>query len=176
MLNYATRLPPGAPVELLSNGMIRKKVTVYRPDTVILMGDLIRHFEDHPDKKVVRHTNFSFYQVSNKHYSSKYTYQYDMMRCGLLSVEERALVNLVGDNYVGKRFLDPSIFTENRKEFPKLCDFLQEVVSEGRYWDLHSGNIMLDEDWNYVIIDLEGFIVGSLGHPDNNWFRHVSTP
>lgn len=168
MLNYATRLPPGKPVTLLSNGMIRKKIHTSSYQEVHAIAALINYFEKYSDTKVVAHSNFKIIENDN-HYS----YQYDMIRCGLLPSEERIFINLVGDihDLQGRyAFQHPDIRSEKEK-FPKLNDFLEQVVSENRYWDLHSGNVMLNEDWDYVLIDLEGFIRHPLLHHDNNWFR-----
>lgn len=169
MLNYATRLPPGAPVELLDNGMIRKKIHSPYVEKANLMAKLVSHFSKYPDYKVVTHGNFSITPIRNG-----YSYQYDMMRCGLLSLEERQFVNLVGSfhNYYGRLAFHQAKegLRGKYEEFPKLYSFLREVVEENKYWDIHSGNIMLDENWDYVLIDLEGFIRSPDG-PANDWFR-----
>lgn len=168
MLNYATRLPPGKPVTLLSNGMIRKTVHVSSYEEVEAMSLLISYFKKNSDPKVVTHLNFKIIGDYNE-----YAYRYDMVRCGLLPPKERLFVDMVGDihdSYGRETFQHSSIRYEKEK-FPKLYDFLEQVVYENRYWDLHSGNVMLNEDWDYVLIDLEGFIRHPLLHHDNNWFR-----
>jgi hypothetical protein len=56
-----------------------------------------------------------------------------------------------------------------RKEYPDLAAFMDEVLRQGRYRDVHSGNFLKDEDGSYKIIDLEGFINTPLSRGDNDW-------
>lgn len=102
-----------------------------------------------------------------------YSYSYDMMRCGILLPSERSLVNVVGDLYdahgAGACQQDNEELYSRAREFPKLFEFLTELTKQNRYWDIHSGNVMIDEDHNYVVVDLEGFTRTPLELYDNNW-------
>ena len=87
------------------------------------------------------------------------------MRCGLLTPLDRDLVDGVGyahdawgdEVFQSESFEVEECFAEN----PKLYSFLESAIEDLRYYDLHSGNVMLNEDWEYVLIDLEGFDSGS---------------
>jgi hypothetical protein len=162
MIQYATRLPPGKPVELLDNNLIRKTYTGSEK-WFEYMDALIKHFINNPDPLVVPIYN---YQVLSKRrdcfYRTEYTYCYDMMRCGILSVDERWCVDHIGNlwNKFNKKACDQKTdgIALCKKQFPKLFEFLKTVVEQNRYFDLHSENVMMDEDRNYVLVDLESFI------------------
>jgi len=96
-----------------------------------------------------------------------------MERLGLLSKEERKLIDDCGvaQDYLGIDFWSKSSeeFRFKFKDNPKLALFVQCLSEQGRYWDLHSGNIMMDMDGNYKVVDLEGFLNTPLELPENNW-------
>jgi hypothetical protein len=54
--------------------------------------------------------------------------------------------------------------------YPTLTAFLTKIIEQGKYWDIHAGNVLKDEDDNYRLIDLEGFIRTPLTHHKNEWF------
>jgi len=172
MLNYATRFPPGAPVELLENNLVRKKFTTSSPDYMNVLVKLFNYLSLNPDPKVVPFYNFQFSTTRNEYpypYDRYiYSYQYDMLRCGLLPKEERDFIEWVGNRHEadGIDCLHHHEVNTKKHSFPKLFKFLEEVITENRYWDIHSGNIMFNEDWDYVLIDLEGFV--SEHYPSKN--------
>ena len=93
--------------------------------------------------------------------SGSYSYQYDMMRCGILPVDQRDFVCEVGDSHelYGRRVFEKDAELRYKSDlYPELACFLEEVIFRGEYWDLHSGNVMFNEDGEYVLIDMEGFV------------------
>ena len=175
MIRYATRMPPGKPVKLLSDSVVRKTAACSRNDTMEFMSALINYFINHADPLVV--PIYAFEQLPKKY--DMYYYQYDMMRLGLLTPDERAFIEHVGSltDWRGKDAMnnldvcDPcgvSLY-QNKEEYPELFDFLLTVVKQGRYFDIHSGNILMDNENNYLLIDLEGFQRTPLELYVNDW-------
>lgn len=166
MLRYAKRMPENKPVEILDNGNVRKVLTRRSEVWMEYMKALLNHFTKHPDPMVVPIYDYKILSESS--------YQYDMMRCGLLTEEERYLITLVSDLHDRYQIaacqvdFDPELI-EYKEKCPKLFEFLKQVVEQDRYWDLHSGNILLNEDGEYCLIDLEGFMLLPLSKADNNW-------
>jgi hypothetical protein len=169
MIRYATRTPPGKPVILLNDTTIRKTTRGVLDRTFEFMNALIKHFIHNPDPLVVPIYSYKVLLIKRDNNS----YQYDMMRLGLLPKEERALVDDAGDlaDKYGKGF-----WSKANKDFylkfqqnSKLASFLETISSQGRYHDLHSGNIMMDMDGDYRLVDLEGFTNNPLEAFDNDW-------
>jgi hypothetical protein len=182
MIKYATRLPPGKPVQLMSDGVIRKIERCSMEKTFEFMSSLIKHFIAYPDSTVV--PVYAFQVVEARR--DNYTYSYDMMRLGILTSEERVLIDLVGDmtDKYGSAAFDhePNDYLQGhynytleqgKKDFPKLYDFLHLVVLQSRYHDIHSGNILMDLEEDYRLIDLEGFLVTPLSRPENDWISRT---
>ena len=169
MIKYANRLPPGKDVILLDDGeTIRKTARCNEEKTIIFMENLVKHFIDYPDPTVVPVYRFE----TIKRTRHEYIYSYDMMRLGILSEKERDLIDLVGDLHDSHGpdacVLDHVIYPE-RIEFPELFSFLKFITQQQRYWDIHSGNILMDPDGNYRLVDLEGFLRTPLELDCNNW-------
>lgn len=175
MIRYATRLPPGKGVELVNDSTVRKIEYCSMDKSLEFMEALIKHFIRHPDPLVV--PVYSYQLLSSKR--NDYAYSYEMMRLGLLSQEERDFIDHVGD-LVDRRGVDtfdtPSpteaygtSLVQGEREFPFLFRFLKEVVNQNRYFDIHSGNILMDMDGDYRLIDLEGFMKTPLSLRENNW-------
>jgi len=169
MIKYANRLPPGKPVELLDDGLtVRKTAQCSEEKTLRFMEALANHFIRHPDPMVV--PVYSFEVLKKSKY--EYLYTYDMQRLGLLLPEERQLIDLIADLYDlhGKDAcnLEWELYP-GKHEFPKLFSFLSRVCQEDRYFDIHSGNVLGDEDGEYRLIDLEGFLRTPLELRENDW-------
>lgn len=165
MLNYARRMPPNKPVEILDNGNVRKTLVNRNPDWMKYMTALLGHFTKHPEPHVVPIYDYQILSDSS--------YQYDMMRCGLLTDDERMFISIVGDLHdrykiAACQVKDAELMAYKDKH-PKLFKFLQMIVEEDRYWDIHSGNILLNEDGEYCLIDLEGYMRLPLLQAGNNW-------
>jgi len=170
VINYATRLPPGKEVELLDSGLIRKTERWCEKDNYDFMKSVINHFIKYQDPMVVQ--VFAFRELGRDR-SNHYVYSYDMERCGILSTQERALINTVGDLW--DKFQRAACergaheLESYRRQLPKLYEFLSTVIEQDRYLDLHSGNVMMSPEGNYVLIDLEGFLRYPLNRRSNDW-------
>ena len=170
MLNYATRLPPGKPVELVDDNLIRKVARTQDKDTYLFIKRIIQHFINYPDPIVVPIYSF---QELGRDKDKHYVYAYIMERCGVLSTGERALVNTVGDLWDSHHERaceqdDPALLSYKQR-YPILFEFLKTVVEQKRYMDLHSGNVMMSPEETYCLIDIEGFLKWPLNDPSNSW-------
>ena len=164
MIKYATRLPPGKPVELLDNGNVLKTVTAISDIYMGLIESLLERIINEKPSHVV--PVYSYKILDSKHY------QYEMMRCGILTPSERELINTVGNLHDrhGVLACEQDMYDLHfyGKQHPKLLDFLKMIVTTDRYWDIHSGNILMNEDREYCLIDLEGFIKAPI-ELHNDW-------
>lgn len=164
MIRYPTRLPSG--LEILDGLKVRKTARCSMEHTLRFMDALVNHFIRHPDPMVV-----TVYQFQNLSMGSKIEYSYDMDLLGMLSDDEKTLVSHYGslqDRYGRDAYMN-SRMTGKEREYPSLFSFLKELTIQGRYHDLHSGNVMIDLDGNYRVIDLEGFHYQNLSHRENSW-------
>jgi len=166
-MNYSDRFHYG--ITVLDDGVtVRKTANVSRDVTYIFIETLINHFIRNPDPLVVPVYNFEF--ISHK--GGMYSYSYDMMRLSMLSITEKKLIDRIGDLYdshVAKACFLKYEEYPGADEYPELFRFLTEVTTGGKYWDIHSGNIMMDPDGNYRLIDLEGFLKTPLELEVNDW-------
>lgn len=169
MIRYASRLPPGRGCQILEdNQTVRKTVQCSEEYTLLFMEALVNHFIRQPDPLVVPVYRFEVLEKSRY----KYCYSYDMQLLGMLSEEEKQFVDRVGDLY-DKHGADalsiPYELYPEKRSLPQFFSYLKQVVELDRYHDLHSGNIMIDLDENYRIIDLEGFHYYTLNNSANDW-------
>jgi hypothetical protein len=169
MIKYATRLPPGKSVQLLDDGeTIRKIAQCSELKTLEFMKAVTCHFIDYPDPMVVPVYRFEILEKKR----GNYVYSYDMMRLGILSEVERDLIDRIGDlhdSYGGDACYREGELYSGCYEYPELFNFLKLITRQQRYWDIHSGNILMDPDGQYRLIDLEGFLRTPLGQSCNNW-------
>lgn len=177
MIRFATRLPPSHNVTALDNGNIRKTEWYCREEQFKFIVALLEHLIQRPDPLVVPVYSYSILEPGPR----DFTVSYEMMHCGILEKEERDFVDAVGeawDVHQAKVFekLDAGacgVYQDELRsgcqKLPELAKFLKQVVEEGRYLDLHSGNVMRNQDAEYVLIDLEGFVRTPLEAPYNNW-------
>lgn len=158
-------------IDYLPNNIVRKTCVCEDPYSMEFMGVLINHFMKCPDPDVV--PIFKYKKIK------KLMYAYDMAQLELTSEQEDQLIDEVGDAAFshGKRactvveFAHPGV----REVFPTLFPFLEKIILEDKYWDLHSGNVMI-HNGNYKLIDLEGFLNEPLSNPKNDWInRHAPT-
>jgi hypothetical protein len=87
-----------------------------------------------------------------------YKYAYEMRRLPMLDKDEKDLITRLIAQYrpVTRDHVDPYI-QRGWREYPALVEFMNQVLYDGFYTDLHNGNFLKDEEGNYRIIDLEGF-------------------
>jgi hypothetical protein len=164
MIRYPTRLPSG--LQILDGLKVRKTARCSMEHTFRFMDALINHFIRQPDPTVV-----PVYQFLNLSTASRFEYSYDMDLLGMLSDDEKMLVSHYGslqDRHGRSAYMHSAMINKER-EYPHLFSFLKELTIQGRYYDLHGGNIMIDLEGNYRVIDLEGFHYRNLSHQDNNW-------
>lgn len=169
MIKYANRLPPGKGVQLLEDGeTIRKTAHCSELKTLEFMEAIANHFIAYPDPMVV--PVYRFEVIHKTRHES--VYSYDMMRLGILSETERDLIDRVGDlhdSYGRDACFREHEMYSGRHEYPMLFEFLKIVTQQQRYWDIHSGNILMDPEGNYRLIDLEGFLHTPLDRTGNEW-------
>lgn len=171
MITYSERFAFN--IKLLDDGMtIRKTANCSMKASFVYIEALINHFIRNPDPKVVPVYDFKLLTYEN----GMHQYQYDMMRLGILSGQEKDLIDRAGDllDMYGKRaFWQIDGVYSDFDEYPELYAYLKDLIAEGRYYDLHSGNIMMDTDYNYRIIDLEGFLNLPLEKEANDWISRL---
>lgn len=173
--NY--KLPDG--LEYVGDGWtIRKTATCKGNETFKFISTLCRHLIAHPDPMVVPIYSFEYLGAYG---DNTHKYQYDMRRLGDLCKEEIQAVWQVGEAwraespdpariFVPKEVMKDYITTDQAwAKYPKLMNFLQEVVKLDRYHDLHGENVMMDEEENYRLVDVEGFLNNPLSNPSNTW-------
>lgn len=169
--NY--KLPKG--LEYVGDGWTVRKTTVcYGDEAFNFMKGLCKHLIAHPDPMIVPVYSFEYLGAYSE---GRHRYSYDMMRLGDISRHEADIIWDVGDAWRSGSKDPLRIYRTNAKtqgeknwqEYPKLMGFLQQIIQQERYYDLHGENIMMDTDENYRIIDLEGFSNPPLSNPSNAW-------
>lgn len=165
MIKYADE-PLGHNIELINNTIVQKTVALPSEKAIVFMKAIVEHFIRNPDPMVVPLYSFNIF---------KKTYSYTMMRLGILSKKEEELIDFVGDmqdSYGAGACLQNKPYP-NSEEYPELFDFLKTVTLQQRYWDIQSGNILMDSDGHYRLIDIEGFLNTPLDQSSNDWISRV---
>ncbi|CAB4196729.1 hypothetical protein UFOVP1290_249 [uncultured Caudovirales phage] len=171
MIKYATRLPPGKGVKILNDTTIRKNGLCSEIKTLNCITALANHFISKPDPLVVPIYNFEIIDAVK----NPYKYRYDMRRLGILNSIERDIVDIAGnladryDSDALHHMQDSDDYKKYGYEYAELFSFLKEVLKLNRYYDLHSGNVMIDLEDNYRLVDIEGFIRTPLELRCNDW-------
>jgi hypothetical protein len=171
------KLPAGLSYQ--DNGRIIRKVAGYSNlDALCFVKRLCQHFIRHPDPTVVPVLDFQDlgWQIDTDNFFGFYMYSYDMLALQDLSDHEKILIDKVKDHW----FMDKEFPADAKTEsilmgwhnHPELMTFLQSTMELGRYLDLHSGNIMADQDGHYRLIDIEGFLTYPLNDPKHVWISH----
>jgi hypothetical protein len=163
-------------LELLDENTVRKTASAWREENFDFMSVLCKHLMAHPNPLIIPVLDFQEIPRKNlkvENWQSNREYFYDMPRCGDISHDEKLVVDQVWSAY----HRHGRIEHEKAEKYPALMSFLEEVIIEDHYHDLHSGNIMTFPDSKYgmVLIDLEGFTALPLNRPENDWItKHVS--
>jgi hypothetical protein len=154
MITYAKRLPPNKPVKFSEEDPFIVTKTVRCSDKLFLkqMEEIVCTQILQPNKDIVDIYNFKILRENDK--LNNFTYSYDMKRLGLLHIQDRALIDAFSKAIVSYNLLEILNIIKDKNK--KLYDFLMKIKEY--YFDIHSGNILLDEDSNYKLIDLEGII------------------
>lgn len=157
MIKYPHNLPPL--LRFIKQDRIRKKGYTSLKSTVDFVQNLCQSLIEKPDPMIVPVYAFKYigYNSNNGYYS----YTYDMLALGIISEQEKNVINLISDRWDRWKEL-PSKTREQRvldcwANHRPLMQFLEKVIKDNKYHDLHSGNIMMDLEENYRLIDLEGF-------------------
>ena len=157
-------------VKLLDERTVRKTAMSCGPHLVRCVERLCKILIAHPHPMIVPVYSFQIDEEPERA-SGDYTYSYDMLRLGMLNNDEKTLVSYLAypnpcyDSYIERE----------RKDYPSLVAFMEEMVRQDRYTDRHSGNVLKDEDGNYRIIDLEGFVRYPADTDANDWFLQNET-
>jgi hypothetical protein len=154
---------------------VRKTDFVHGYQAFEFMKSLVKHLQANPDPLIVSVSNFQFVRQQKQ----QYWYSYDMARLDDITEEESHIVWAVGDAWRAgfaepwKKFKKDSQYTVEYawEKYPKLMSFCQKVVKQNRYGDLHGENVMQDQNNNYRLIDLEGFLNPPLELISNNWIN-----
>ena len=148
-------------IKLVSDRVVRKEAQFSTRESFEWIRNLVLHLLVNPNPMVVPVYRFEVIEeVASKHNSNWgiYRYAYEMMRLPMLSSEEKLLITRLIHNRRPVERDDPQPFVrEGWKEYPSLVEFMNRVLAEGSYTDLHDQNFLKDEEGNYRIIDLEGF-------------------
>ena len=163
-------------LKYLDRNTIRKTAVCSIENTVNFVEKLCQHLMVRPDPDIV--PIYSFKRLGTNH--KTYKYQYDMQAMLMLTTEERQAIMACVDLWEENECY-PSNWQSSKYKFdemmlgwaqyPELMRFMDRLYKENRYHDIHDGNIMIDEQDNYRIIDLEGYIYHDLNDPMNDWFN-----
>lgn len=172
MFKYDENVEGRYGIKLVGDRIIRKEAGFGDRVAFNLIRRIVNHFIAFPSPLVVPVYRF---EVLEEHDNMNgnwgtYKYAYEMRRLCMLSREEKTVINRVFRHVtpIKRDNPDPEI-QACWKEFPQLVEFMNAVLTEGRYNDLHDGNFLKDENGDYKIIDLEGFMKYPLDGPQNDW-------
>lgn len=156
---------------------VTKTVECSQAKTLVFMRAIVKHFINNPDPMVVPLYSF---KIIRKFKSGNSIYSYTMMKLDELSSAENEMLDRIGelhDKYGAAACILKDFHYEDQEKFPKLFEFLKTITLQGRFWDIHSGNILMDSSGNYRLIDIEGFLMTPLNQPGNDWIsREAVTP
>lgn len=147
---------------LVNETRVRKNARVNTLEDARAIEALCKHFMDTKDPMVVEIYSFQHLKPLPDKAPSAYTYSgygyfYEMKRLAKLSEDEKNLIEHMAYLNRSKAMLDRDKNLHHDKDYPKLFDFMLEVLQQNRYHDLHSGNFLKDEFGDYKLIDIEGF-------------------
>jgi hypothetical protein len=146
MIKYSHRLPFN--IEIVTDTIVRKHARSADPFALEGMRRFIVALMHNPHPMIVPVYDFT---IGNR-VGGWIEYSYDMQRLGVLNSTEK---NMIEDAGYNRRIT--AIDLKTRQRYPELTDFLNQILVEDSYWDLHDGNIMKNEQEEYKLIDLEGF-------------------
>lgn len=166
MIKYNHNLGYG--LTLVNDRVVRKTAKLSTRQAFEHLQAICTHLMRHPDPTIVPIYDFKVLCEPQSVFGW-YEYQYDMMRLGMLSNDEKDFIlrlTLLNRS----EWNDHAGIQEYKKSFPELYSFIDTIAYQGRYCDIHAGNFLKNEQEQFFTIDLEGFYSGqSLDHPDNNW-------
>lgn len=179
-MEYAKYLP--SHIVLVNDKVVRKIANTINHEVIEFVEGLARHFIASSDSMVVPIYNFEYSFKKDAYGYEAYHYTYEMARLGKLSEIEQSVIDTVGDGHsvgitkpcaLGRNAACQKHLDEAWEHYPKIMDFLGQVIEQRRYVDLHGGNIMVDENGDYKLIDIEGFMKYPLIGAHNEWIPYV---
>lgn len=178
MIKYDDNVESRYGIKLLDDKTIKKHAQLGTKEQYDIMQAILLHFMEHPDPMVVPVYGYELVQGPPADAAPTYAthvYTYTMKRLAMLNEEEKNLIHYHstiyyhGLNYLHTKEQDE--YMAAAKLYPELQKFMDKVREMGRYTDIHDNNFLKDEDENYKIIDLEGFIRTPWDRSENDWLR-----
>lgn len=175
MLKYDENVESRYGIKLTNDQVVRKEYAFGDRESFELIRRLCNHFINNPDPMVVPVLSFEVLEettTNEKERWGTFKYAYEMKRLFMLTSDEKTIIETCIRRFWSSRDLktDPDVKMEMaRKENLKLVEFMDAVLRQGRYSDLHSGNFLKDENEDYKIIDLEGFMKYPADGAVNDW-------
>jgi hypothetical protein len=166
-MRYARLNYPG--LKLVNDHVVRKTVHFTTRDAFLFMQAVIKHFIKHPDPMVVPIHRYDVIQATLDNVYGTFSYSYDMQRLGMLNEDEKEIIESAYYIRYSPEVKHEKVIEMGKKDYPKLVKFITRVLDENRYHDTHCGNFLKDENENYRIIDLEGYIKYPLNALENQW-------
>lgn len=171
--DYINNLPFN--VKKLDGNRVRKTTRCSMLETIIFMEKLCSYLIKNPDPTIVPVYDFCY---CGRITDGTHQYEYEMEQLYQLPRDEKRIVDAASDDWYDSGFYPSQskieIVVASQTEYPDLFNFLESITRLGRYTDLHSGNLMLDRDGNYRLVDLESFFHTPLDHYKNRWFQDAS--
>lgn len=185
MIKYNSNLPENRGLELIDDFTVRKTAHLGTKGALDVIEAIVKFYEANPDPLVVKVNNFQYYGIRHK---NLYQYSYDMDRLGPLDNDEESLLtigfdaswhgidpfdksNFIYFDHVGyKKENVPKLLEDNKK----LISFIRKVIDQNRYQDRHSGNVMRNSDNEFVLLDLEGFMLEYNSLSNYQWLPQQS--
>jgi hypothetical protein len=165
MIKYEYSLPFG--LELIDDFTVKKMGRYSLIESIKQFEIIINHFINHPDPLVVPIYSYQYISGNNK---SFYIYSYTMKRLGLLSEEEKKIISLC----IRSKLDTDKDFCRLKEEYSSLIHFMDQVLTQNRYVDLHNRNFLKDEEGNYKIIDIEGFLKYPVDYRNLDWIINAN--
>lgn len=162
MFKYDENLDQRFGITLVSDTIVRKEASYGSQNAFEWIQKLTNHLIANPDPMVVPVYKFEVLEIKQPNGSrwGTFRYAYEMKRLFMLDRAEKQLINDIirADNYrpVDRVHHSPEI-TRGWRELPQLMEFMNRVLSDKLYTDIHNNNFLKDDDGSYRIIDLEGF-------------------
>jgi len=150
MITYSHRLPYG--LEIVDDKTVKKTSQYSLLESAQQSGKVINHFINHPHPMVVPVYSYEYLGPDER---KLFTYSYTMKRLAVLSDEERQIIH---HSICYRHDANSVPLALGRKHYPNLIEFMDTVLDNDMYYDLHPGNFLKDEVGDYKIIDLEGFL------------------
>ena len=160
MFKYDENIESRYGIKLISDQVVRKTASFSQRSSFEWIRQLSNHLIANPDPMVVPIYRFEVLEERETESArwGTYRYAYEMKRLPMLDKNEKELITKVISNYgpVDRDTPDP-ILRGGWRELPKLMEFMNKVLADGNYTDLHNNNFLKDQEGNYLIIDIEGF-------------------